>query len=303
MTRASAGPPGFVVVDLETMDTQYIDNGQSQVMAQGAGIQAAELVARAGVSCLLTGYVGPKAFQALSAAGIKVGQNLEGLTVRQAVERFKGGQVEMAQAANRGRTMIVAVASGKGGTGKTTVAASLATVWDGPVLAVDLDVEEPNLHLFLQPAIDGSETAHMTVPVVDEAKCTYCGACSELCQFKAISVINQLILTFPEMCHGCGGCIAVCPEKAISPRQAGTGRNQLGASRRRGLSRWQAAHRRGHEPASDAPGEGQAESNAGRNRRRCHHRRPAGGELPGGQRGDGQRCDSPGYRAHSLRLL
>ena len=92
---------GFVVVDLDSMNTEYIDNGRSQVMAQGAGIQAAELVARAGVSCLLTGYVGPKAFQALSAAGIKVGQNLEGLTVRQAVERFKSGQVDMAHTANR----------------------------------------------------------------------------------------------------------------------------------------------------------------------------------------------------------
>ena len=142
---------GFVVVDLETMDTQYIDNGQSQVMAQGAGIQAAELVARAGVSCLLTGYVGPKAFKALAAAGIKVGQNLEGLTVRDAVERFKSDQVEFAASSQPGRTMIVAVASGKGGTGKTTVAASLATIWDGPVLGVDLDVEEPNLHLFLHP--------------------------------------------------------------------------------------------------------------------------------------------------------
>ncbi len=92
---------GFVVVDLETMETMYIDNGQSQIMAQGAGIQAAELVARAGVSCLLTGYVGPKAFRALTAAGIKIGQNLEGMTVREAVERFKGGRVEMAQSANR----------------------------------------------------------------------------------------------------------------------------------------------------------------------------------------------------------
>jgi predicted Fe-Mo cluster-binding NifX family protein len=92
---------GFVLVDLETMDHQYIDNGQSQVMSQGAGIQATELICRAGASCLLTGYVGPKAFQALSAAGIKVGQNLEGLTVRQAVERFMNGQVEIAQAANR----------------------------------------------------------------------------------------------------------------------------------------------------------------------------------------------------------
>jgi predicted Fe-Mo cluster-binding NifX family protein len=94
---------GFVIVDLDTMETNYLDNGASQIMSQGAGIKAAELVARAGVSCLLTGYVGPKAFQALCAAGIKVGQNLDGLTVRAAVERFKNGQVEMAQAANRMR--------------------------------------------------------------------------------------------------------------------------------------------------------------------------------------------------------
>jgi len=92
---------GFVVVDLETMHTQYIDNGQSQVLAQGAGIQAAGLVAQAGVSCLLTGSVGPKAFKALCAVGIKVGQNLEGLTVRSAVERYKNGQIEIAPAANR----------------------------------------------------------------------------------------------------------------------------------------------------------------------------------------------------------
>ncbi len=115
--------------------------------------------------------------------------------------------------------MIVAVASGKGGTGKTTVAASLAFVWDGPVWGVDLDVEEPNLHLFLHPVIAGSEVAYMTVPALDESKCTYCGACSELCQFKAVSVFNQVILTFPEMCHGCGGCMAICPEKAITPGQ------------------------------------------------------------------------------------
>jgi len=92
---------GFVVVDLDTMDTQYIDNGQSQVMAQGAGIQAAELIARAGANWLLTGYVGPKAFQALTAARIKIGQNLEGLTVREAVERFKSGSLQMADSPNR----------------------------------------------------------------------------------------------------------------------------------------------------------------------------------------------------------
>ena len=119
--------------------------------------------------------------------------------------------------------MIVSVASGKGGTGKTTVSASLAAVWDGSVVAVDLDVEEPNLDLFLQPTIQGRETAHMTVPIVDESRCTHCGACSDLCQFKAISVLGNIVLTFPEMCHGCGGCIAVCAEKAISP-----GKRELG---------------------------------------------------------------------------
>jgi MinD superfamily P-loop ATPase len=112
--------------------------------------------------------------------------------------------------------MIVSVASGKGGTGKTTVTASLAFVWDGPVHAVDLDVEEPNLHLFLNPGIVSTVKANMPVPVVDEGVCTHCGACSDLCQFKAISDLKTLVLTFPEMCHGCGGCIAVCPEKAIT---------------------------------------------------------------------------------------
>ena len=120
--------------------------------------------------------------------------------------------------------MIVSVASGKGGTGKTTVTASLSTVWNGPLLAVDLDVEEPNLHLFLHPSIEESETAYMEVPVVDELKCTYCSACSSLCQYKAIAVMGKLVLTFPEMCHGCGGCMALCPEKALSPgkRELGT---------------------------------------------------------------------------------
>jgi len=113
--------------------------------------------------------------------------------------------------------MIVAVASGKGGTGKTTVTASLATVWNEPLVAVDLDVEEPNLHLFLHPTLEGSDLAHLEIPVLDKSRCTFCGACSELCQFKAISVMGKIVMTFPEMCHGCGGCIAICPEKALSP--------------------------------------------------------------------------------------
>lgn len=113
--------------------------------------------------------------------------------------------------------MIVAIASGKGGTGKTTVAASLAAVWDRPLAAVDLDVEEPNLHLFLRPVLGAPEDVPMDIPVVDEERCTRCRACADLCQFKAITLLGEHLLVFPEMCHGCGGCLLVCPEKALSP--------------------------------------------------------------------------------------
>ncbi|MFZ2631994.1 MAG: ATP-binding protein [Desulfosalsimonadaceae bacterium] len=112
--------------------------------------------------------------------------------------------------------MKVSVASGKGGTGKTTVSASLLSVWPDPVVAVDLDVEEPNLHLFLHPNISGGRNAFMEIPKVDESLCSRCGQCSTLCQFKAISLMGEVLMIFPEMCHGCGGCIAICPEQALS---------------------------------------------------------------------------------------
>jgi predicted DNA-binding protein (UPF0251 family)/predicted Fe-Mo cluster-binding NifX family protein len=92
---------GFVIIDPDTMEFEYVDNGFSQAMAQGAGIQAAELMTRHGVGVVLTGYVGPKAFQALAAVGIRIGQNLENTTVRQAIDKFKQGQVPVAEAPNR----------------------------------------------------------------------------------------------------------------------------------------------------------------------------------------------------------
>lgn len=92
---------GFIIVDPQTLQFQYVDNGASQARAQGAGIQAAEVIVQNGAEILLTGYVGPKAFAALQAAGVKVAQNLDNMTVRQAVERFKSGQVEWAAAPNR----------------------------------------------------------------------------------------------------------------------------------------------------------------------------------------------------------
>jgi len=91
---------GFMIVDPETLEFEYLDNGASQAMARGAGIQAAENVARSGAKVVLTGYVGPKAFQTLQAAGVRIGQNMENLTVREAVEQYKTGQIEIAQEPN-----------------------------------------------------------------------------------------------------------------------------------------------------------------------------------------------------------
>jgi len=112
--------------------------------------------------------------------------------------------------------MIISVASGKGGTGKTTIAVNLAAALDSDVQLLDCDVEEPNAHLFIRPDITRSETVTASVPEVDNTKCTGCGKCGEICQFKAIAVINKIVLTFPELCHSCGGCMEVCPEKAIT---------------------------------------------------------------------------------------
>ena len=112
--------------------------------------------------------------------------------------------------------MVISVASGKGGTGKTTVATNLALSIEGSVQLLDCDVEEPNCHLFISPSFDSVETVFTPVPEVDQSKCTLCGECNQICQFKAIVVIGEMVLSFPELCHSCGGCVAVCPEKAIT---------------------------------------------------------------------------------------
>jgi MinD superfamily P-loop ATPase len=112
--------------------------------------------------------------------------------------------------------MIISIASGKGGTGKTTVATNMAVSLESGVQLLDCDVEEPNAHLFIQPVIEEVKTITTPVPEVDMEKCTLCGKCGEICQFKAIVVIGETVLPFHELCHSCGGCMEVCPEKAIT---------------------------------------------------------------------------------------
>ncbi|HUT24913.1 MAG TPA: ATP-binding protein [Sumerlaeia bacterium] len=129
--------------------------------------------------------------------------------------------------------MRIAVASGKGGTGKTTVATNLAYVAsrDGRSVAyVDCDVEEPNGHIFLKPEIAETRPVSASVPVVDEEKCAHCGQCGEICQFSAIVCIGKRTLTYPGLCHSCGGCALVCPEGAVSETPRTVGKAEIGAA-------------------------------------------------------------------------
>jgi MinD superfamily P-loop ATPase len=126
--------------------------------------------------------------------------------------------------------MIVSVASGKGGTGKTTVATNLALVaqHDCDVHFFDCDVEAPNAHFFLKPQFAHSEPVTVACPVVDSTRCTFCGACADTCAFKALAVVKDRVLVFPDLCHDCGACKLFCPEHAVGRKEHKIGRLECG---------------------------------------------------------------------------
>ena len=126
--------------------------------------------------------------------------------------------------------MVIAVASGKGGTGKTTVATSLALAISRRyrVQFLDCDVEEPNAHIFLKPRMEQTETVAIPVPRVDREKCTYCGRCADVCPQHAIAVFPGQVLVFAELCHGCGACGLLCPQRAITEVGRPVGTVELG---------------------------------------------------------------------------
>ncbi len=125
--------------------------------------------------------------------------------------------------------MIISVASGKGGTGKTSVAVNFALAM-GNVQLLDCDVEEPNAHLLLHPEMYRKEPVYARIPRIERTLCNTCGECTKLCQYNAIFVAAEKILVFPELCHSCGGCALVCPKKAITWENHKIGTLNFGAT-------------------------------------------------------------------------
>ena len=129
--------------------------------------------------------------------------------------------------------MKIAIASGKGGTGKTTIATNLACSivrMGKTVQYLDCDVEEPNGHIFLKPDIEETQNVTIGVPEVDTELCDGCGKCGQLCQYSAIICLKDTVMTFEQLCHSCGGCMAVCPQAAIKEKQRKIGIAEFGRS-------------------------------------------------------------------------
>lgn len=126
--------------------------------------------------------------------------------------------------------MKIAIASGKGGTGKTTLSVALAQAADQDVQLVDCDVEEPNGHIFLDTQLSNHEDVTIAIPELDEKLCTNCGKCGEICQFNAIVTIGNKTMIFDDMCHSCGGCVLVCPQKALQEKPKAIGYIDSGSS-------------------------------------------------------------------------
>ena len=134
--------------------------------------------------------------------------------------------------------MKIAIASGKGGTGKTTVAVNFALAI-GNAQLFDCDVEEPNCNLFLGFDLEKQEDVNIIVPEIDADKCSLCGKCAEFCRYNAIAKLPQRVMIFPKLCHGCGGCQIVCPENAVSELKRPIGIIEKGVDSGSGITLFQ----------------------------------------------------------------
>lgn len=126
--------------------------------------------------------------------------------------------------------MRIAIASGKGGTGKTTLSVAFAQAADPPVQYLDCDVEEPNGHVFLRLKVESEQDFPVLIPEINQDRCKGCGECADICEFNAITTAGGKALVFPDLCHSCGGCVKICPERAITERERPIGKILKGTS-------------------------------------------------------------------------
>jgi len=174
----------------------------------------------------------------------------------------------------------IVIASGKGGTGKTTLSVNLATALAGraSIGLVDCDVEEPNCHLYLKPPFDATEPMGTPIPVIDEQLCTECGLCAGACEFHALLALPGVPLLMPELCHNCGVCAYVCPEEAITEvdREIGV----IGSGEVAGMYfRWGRLHV-GEARSTPLVGQGRERPNGRTAARHCNRRCATRGRLP-----------------------
>lgn len=128
----------------------------------------------------------------------------------------------------KGEIVRIAIASGKGGTGKTTISCALAEAAEHPVCLLDCDVEEPNSHFFIHPEVDHRKTVHSLIPKINAELCDGCGECRRVCQFNALVVVKNCAMVFPELCHSCGACARICPTGAIAEIEQPIGHVETG---------------------------------------------------------------------------
>ncbi|MEZ4549457.1 MAG: NifB/NifX family molybdenum-iron cluster-binding protein [Desulfobacterales bacterium] len=212
---------GFLIVDPETMEFEYIDNGSTQVMAQGAGIQAAENVSNSGAKVLLTGYVGPKAFQGLRRCRHQDRPEPDSMTAARPLKNSRLARSNLRKPQTRkAPEMKIAVASGKGGTGKTThrpLCICMGLAGDCHGSGCGRAQSSP----FLNPVPPAAASARMEIRKWTRP-CAPFAENAAILPFKAISLMGKCSRHFRK-CHGCGGCLHICPENALHHIHRGVG--------------------------------------------------------------------------------